>query len=600
VTQTRGRWAFDIESMALIDHTTIDYTQSPYRPKPEFIIAYIHCICFLDVDTNQTVDFIRTDYTNFDDFREAVLQFIAKNVEVFIAQNGLDFDWLVLKIFFDIDYFVAGDPTDQDTFNDKPIIFRDTLVMSKLFNSERYGGHSLESWGEEFGFPKINWRAKAIELGLITKADPKGAEFHVYHPEMLIYCRTDVAITGRLFLHLEREMEGWNWLSALLLEQSVRDIITKQSHRGFKFDIKLAQELLVDLDSKMLALKELVEPIIPAKPLTKAKLQLWTPPTRQLVYAVVPEPPKQQVKKDGRPTQHMLNYAIKLGGTIEGDYDIFLNLVIDDTQHPFSSTVPLDYWTVFKQVSQNSLPALASNIEAWVQKHNGFLYYNDDQWYANIEGNDYALPIATEPLKQQETASIQDVTYLKGWLCSMGWIPTQFKEKDLTVNTKKTKLTPEKYQETAQRYIDQTLGSPFRKFRYEKLDVHNEKQFVNKVLNHRLDRPLKVYTNPSLTVGMSKEIDPAIAAIAAVFPYAKQVSEYLTYNHRRNSIASNGFVFDTYDPDDDFNNDDEPDTGFLSASRIYEDGRIPTPADSNGCNTSRMKHRVVNVKIASL
>ena len=597
MTQTRGRWVFDVEASSLLDHTSVDYTQSPYRIKDNFLI---HCICFQDIDTNRTVDFVRTDYPTHEEFRIAVFYFIHDNVQVFIAQNGFDYDWLVLKAYFGFDYFVAGDPSEQDIFNGKPIVFRDTLVMSKLLNSERYGGHSLESWGEEFGFPKINWRQKAIDLGLITKNDPKGAEFRVYHPEMLVYCRTDVAITARLFLHLEKEMEGWNWHSALLLEQAVRDIITKQSHRGFKFDIKLAQELLVDLDSKMQALRELVEPVIPAKPLTKAKLQLWTPPARQLVYEQAPQVPKVQIKKDGSPSQAMLRYAEKVGGTIE-NYELYdekqaeaqdvLWLRIDDSLYSFSSTVPLEQDTV----PFYCIPTLSTNIENWVQKHNGFLHYNDDQWYANIEGEDYALPMAIEPLKQQEPASVQDVTHLKGWLCSMGWIPTQFKEKDLTVDTKKTKLTPEKYQETAQRYIDQTLTSPFRKFRFEKLDVRNEKQFVNKVLNHRLDRPLKVYTNPSLTVGMSKEIDPAIAAIADKFPYAKQVSEYLTYNHRRNSIASNGFVFDTYDPDDDFNDDNEPDAGFLSSSRIYEDGRIPTPADTNGCNTSRMKHRVIDL-----
>ena len=601
MTQTQGRWAFDIEASNLLDHTSVDYTQSPYKLKDNFVI---HCICFQDIDTGRRVDFIRTKYPTHEEFRLYVLDFIEEYVQVFIAQNGLDYDWLVLKVYFGIDYFVAGDPSEQDVFNGKPIVFRDTLVMSKLLNSERYGGHSLESWGEEFGFPKINWRAKAIELGLITKTDPKGAEFRVYHPEMLVYCRTDVAITTRLFLHLEKEMAGWNWHSALLLEQAVRDIITKQSHRGFKFDIKLAQELLVDLDSKMQALKELVEPVIPAKPLTKAKLQLWTPPARQLIYEKVPQVPKVQIKKDGSPSQAMLRYAEAVGGTIEnydlydaysalqGDTDTALWLRIDDSLYSFSSTVPLEQDTV----PFSCVPTLASNMEAWVQKHNGFLHYNDDQWYANIEGEDYALPMPCQPLRQQEPASIQDVTHLKGWLCSMGWIPTQWKEKDLTVDTKKKKLTPEKYKETAQRYIDQTLISPFRKFRFEKLDVRNEKQFINKVLNHNLDRPLKVYTNPSLTVGMSKEIDPAISAISDKFPYAKQVSEYLTYNHRRNSIASNGFVFDTYDPDDDFNDDDEPDAGFLSASRIYEDGRIPTPADTNGCNTTRMKHRVVNVK----
>lgn len=600
MTQTQGRWAFDIEASGLLDHTTVDYTQSPYKLKDNFVI---HCICFLDLDTGHTVDFVRTNYPTHEEFRLYVLDFIEEYVQVFIAQNGLDYDWLVLKAYFGIDYFVAGDPTECDLFNGKSIVFRDTLVMSKLLNSERYGGHSLESWGEEFGFPKINWRQKAIELGLITKSDPKGAEFRVYHPEMLVYCRTDVAITARLFLHLEKEMEGWNWSSSLLLEQSEREIITRQSHRGFKFDIKLAQELLVDLDGKMQALRELVEPLIPPKPLTQAKLKLWTPPTRQLIYEKAPQVPKVQIKKDGTASQAMLRYAEAVGGTIEDYSDIpvedtsgILWLRIDDSLYSFSSDEPLEQDTV----PFSCIPTLAVNIENWVQKHKGFLHYNDDQWFANIEGEDYQLPIPCEPLHQQEPASIQDVTHLKGWLCSMGWIPTQFKEKDLTVDTKKTKLTPEKYQETAQRYIDQTLSSPFRKFRFEKLDVRNEKQFINKVLNHNLDRPLKVYTNPSLTVGMSKEIDPAIGAIADKFPYAKQVSEYLTYNHRRNSIASNGFVFDTYDPDDDYNDDDEPDAGFLAASRIYEDGRIPTPADTNGCNTSRMKHRVVvNVPRAS-
>ena len=584
--QTRGRWAFDVEATGLVDSTTVDYTTSPYSLKPNF---KVHCICFQDIDTGRTVDFVRTDYATHEEFRLDILDFIEQYVQVFVAQNGLDYDWLVLKIYFSIDYFVAGDLSEQDVFNGKTIIFRDTLVMSKLLNSERYSGHSLESWGEEFGFPKIDWRKKAIELGLIEKNSPKGAEFAVYHPEMLIYCKTDVAITVRLFLHLESEMANWNWLSALLLEQAVRDIITKQSHRGFKFDIKLAQELLVDLDTKMLALKQLVEPLIPAKPLTKAKLTSLTPPARQLVYAELPQIPKQQVKKDGTPTQAILRFAEKIGAEIQDNY-----LFFEGKTYPFSSRVGLDDWypLISEQFLENNPPTLSSNIESWVQKHNGYLYFSDQKWYANIEGEDHLLPIPCEPLKTEEPASIQDVTHLKGWLCSMGWKPTQFKEKDLTVDTKKTKLTPEKYQETAQRYIDQTLASPFKKFRFEKLDVKTQKQFINKVLNHRLDRPLKVYTNPSLTVGMSKEIDPAIAEIADKFPYAKQVSEYLTYSHRRNSIASNGFVFDTYDSDDE-DYDAEPDAGFLSVSRIYEDGRIPTPADTNGCNTSRMKHRVI-------
>ena len=574
-----SKYYFDIESSNLLNASTVDYSQSPYKIKDNF---NIHCISFLNAVTDEFVDFVGEDCYK-------AVTFIEDNVTELAGHNIIAFDLLVLKAVFGLDYQVASDKTEQDYINSKPINIVDTYILSKLYKPDREA-HSIAYYGSELGLEKIDWRQKAIDLELITKADPKGAEYRIYHPEMLIYCQRDISVNKLADLYLQEESAGWDWSDAIILEKATAELTVRQEHFGFWFDTDLAYRLIEDLDSKLEERRLIVEPVLPRKVLTKAGLEKWTPPSRQLVYETLPDVPKQQVKKDGTPTQTMLRYAEKVGGTIEGDYDIFLHLVINEEKYPFSSTVPLDYWAVFKQLSASNPPTLSTNIENWVQKHNGFLHYTDEQWYANIEGNDYVLPIPCEPLKQQEPAYIQDVTHLKGWLCSMGWIPTQFKEKDLTVDTKKTKLTLEKYQETAQRYIDQTLESPFKKFRFEKLDVRSNTQFINKVLNHKLDRSLKVYTNPSLTVGMSKEIDPAIAAIADKFPYAKQVSEYLTYNHRRNSIASNGFVFDDYDEDDENN---EPDAGFLASSRIYADGRIPTPADSNGCNTSRMKHRVI-------
>lgn len=579
--QTRGRWAFDVEASGLLDHTTVDYTQSPYKLKPNFVI---HCICFLDLDTGQQVDFIRTDYASHEDFAYDVLCFIDADVEVFIAQNGLDYDWLVLKAYFGIDYFVAGDPSEQDMFNGKPIVFRDTLVMSKLLNSERYGGHSLESWGEEFGFPKINWREKAIELGLITKTDPKGAEFRVYHPEMLVYCRTDVAITARLFLHLEKEMEGWNWLSSLLLEQFIRDNITKQSHRGFLFASEAAHSYLDDLDTKMQTIEEKVLPLLPDKPLTKGDLDSWTPPTRQLVYQTMPNIPKQQVKKDGTPTQAILRFAEKINGYIQDNY-----LFLGDHSYPFSSTVSLDDWylEIFEYFVSSNPPTLSTNIENWVQKHNGYLYMNEEGiWVANIEGEDYNLPIECKPLKTHKRPSLKDSIHLKQWLVTKGWEPTEWKEKDLTIDTKKRKLTPEKFLETVNRYIEQTLESPFKKARFEQLQVRTDKQFIDKLHSHNLSRPLKVLTNPNLTIGQAKEIDPALLRLSDTFPYAKDVSNYLTYNHRRNSIVGGGYQFD-----DD--NDDEPETGFLSHGRLEQDGRLPTPADTQGAASGRFRHKFI-------
>ena len=100
-----------------------------------------------------------------------------------------------------------------------------------------------------------------------------------------------------------------------------------------------------------------------------------------------------------------------------------------------------------------------------------------------------------------------------------------------------------------------------------------------------MKKPLKVYTNPTLTVGQEKEIDPALVEMNSEFPHVQSIVEYLTYKHRRNSILGGGI-----DPDDWEEDDDMTAKGFLA--NVRSDGRIPTPADSCGAATGRMKHRI--------
>jgi hypothetical protein len=83
---------------------------------------------------------------------------------------------------------------------------------------------------------------------------------------------------------------------------------------------------------------------------------------------------------------------------------------------------------------------------------------------------------------------------------------------------------------------------------------------------------------------MEKEIDPELVKLSEKFPYAKEISHYLTYKHRRNSILGGGI-----DPDDE----EDMQKGWMSVPRIDVDGRIPTPADTCGAATSRFKHRLV-------
>ena len=194
----------------------------------------------------------------------------------------------------------------------------------------------------------------------------------------------------------------------------------------------------------------------------------------------------------------------------------------------------------------------------------------------------YDLPLPEGvPLVTDIPATLDDTTHIKEWLVSLGWSPSEYKEKDLSVDTKKNKLSPEKYAETVERYVEQTLNSAFKEDRCEFLEC-TARGLKSKLLTIKGGRGVKVRTNPSFTVGQDKEMCKNLEKMKEKFPFAEDVVKYLTYKHRRNSILGGGA---------DWDEDEEPEKGYLSAVR--DDGRIPTPADSCGAATSRMKHRVV-------
>jgi len=554
------RLVFDIEANGLLNSTTVDYNSSPYRLKDHF---KVHCAVFFDIDTRimyrwvydanneqqkttakavvqGCLEVVTKVLSSLQDFYYAVKNFILGNATELIGHNIINYDLLVLKAAAGLDYKIGeydGTKTkfysrNKDSIGDiatgtyKPITITDTLVLSKTLNPDRVM-HSLEYFGKMHGSEKIDWRGKAVELGLIDKNAPKGAEFETYHPEMLVYNAQDVMSNYKTWQFLLKEWGDWPWDEPYQLEKAAAEIITRQEHRGFYFDTDSAIECVKDLDEKMAVLKAIVEPLIPPKPIGKTAAKDFIPS-------------KVQFKKNGE---------------------------------------------------------LSSNIEKWVEKHNGTIAKMEDGGYsATIFGQEYKLPIPQEPIITHIPATIKDTTHIKGWLVSIGWNPSTYKERDLSVDSKKKKLEFEKYVETCERYIAQTMESPFKADRLAYLEVVDEKSLRKKLLGHdHTKRPMKAYTNPTLTVGMEKEIDPALLEMSDKFAHAKDVSDYLTYNHRRNSILGGGF-----DPDDLDDEDEEASKGWLSNDRIAEDHRIPTPADTCGTSTSRMKHRIVaNVPRAS-
>lgn len=509
------RLCWDIEATNLLNSDSVDYTASPYKLKDSF---KIHSVVFIDVDTEKEYEFVQ------DDVYKYAKEFILDSATELIAHNSIAYDHMVFKAALGLDFEIGVNEgrkqekfynTLQDSIGGKPVTITDTLVLSKTLNPDRIG-HSIEYFGKLHGEAKIDWRAKAVELGLIEYNAPKGAEFLTYHPEMLVYNKQDVRSNIKTWKFLLREWGDWDWRDAYELEKAVARIIVHQEHRGFWFDAEKAVEHVKDLDERMEKLKAIVEPLIPPKPLGKTAVKEYVPC-------------KNQFKKDG---------------------------------------------------------SLSANIIKWVEKHGGKIEKDESGYYTHLYDKTYALPIPQEPIVTHAPAKINDTTFIKQWLVGdLKWSPSAYKERDLTVDSKKHKLSQEKYIEACDRYIEQTMSSPFKKDRLEHLEVYSEEYLRKKLYKHdHMKRPMKVLTNPTLTVGMEKEIDPKLLELGEKFSHAKDISDYLTFQHRRNSILGGGV-----DPDDD---EEEAEKGWLSVDRIAQDHRIPTPADTCGAGTGRMKHRI--------
>lgn len=103
----------------------------------------------------------------------------------------------------------------------------DTLVMGRLAEPERLGGHKLESYG--------------VEMGIL-----KGShnEWDRYSEEMRSYCEQDITVTNALYKRLERVR---TWGESCDLEHDVAYLIDLQMENGFPLNMREAMTLAAEL-----------------------------------------------------------------------------------------------------------------------------------------------------------------------------------------------------------------------------------------------------------------------------------------------------------------------------------------------------------------
>ena len=138
----------------------------------------------------------------------------------FVGHNIIGFDAPVIKKIIGVDLHEKGKVID-------------TLVLSRLFDPVREGGHSLKSFGERLKFGKLDFK-----------------DFSEYSDEMLEYCIRDVELTERVLGYLIKYNPDFS-REAIRLEHDIARIITQQENNGFLFDVTKADLLLGKLREKI-------------------------------------------------------------------------------------------------------------------------------------------------------------------------------------------------------------------------------------------------------------------------------------------------------------------------------------------------------------
>ena len=176
----------------------------------------VWCIVAQDVDTNEIFKF---PPSKLDDGVK-----LLQSADRLIGHNIVGFDIPMIKKFFDVD------------LTSKELL--DTLVLSRLFNPTREGGHSLEKWGYKLGFKKIEFE-----------------DYKNYSAEMLNYCVRDVQLNTLVYKELKKEARGFS-KDSVCLEHSVANIMKQQEVNGFKFDEMGANLLLAELREQMQSIED--------------------------------------------------------------------------------------------------------------------------------------------------------------------------------------------------------------------------------------------------------------------------------------------------------------------------------------------------------
>ena len=176
----------------------------------------IWCLCAIKGDKMYTLE----------NPTKEMVQELFTDVTVHIGHNLIGYDIPVLQRILGVG--VSGE-------------IADTLIMSRLYNPQLEGGHSLSAWGQRLNFPKGDY----YDWTQLTA-------------EMVAYCQQDVRVTERLYRKLKQDLIPFGD-QCVALEHSVQRGVTTQVDNGWLLDERKASNLVATLKEKQYELEETVQ-----------------------------------------------------------------------------------------------------------------------------------------------------------------------------------------------------------------------------------------------------------------------------------------------------------------------------------------------------
>lgn len=189
--------------------------------------------------------------------------------------NGIGFDHWVLWKYLDISFHIGKGGKDW-LDREIPVKIIDLLLLSQMIDPDR-PSHSLASYGEQFGDPKIEFDA-----------------FHQYSDEMLTYCKQDVKLTLKVFNYLvnklqlmyrsvykeEYDEDNPPYQAGLRALHKDYYLYAAQEITGIKFNQDKARKLLEDCAAEMKALEDEVLPQLPPRKLKEGEKKHYSLPAK--------------------------------------------------------------------------------------------------------------------------------------------------------------------------------------------------------------------------------------------------------------------------------------------------------------------------------